>query len=143
MGTSSNFTGNWTYRSFINDPNEVGDDPQKALALIFGEGQLVVAPSAFGTFKGSLSFGSDAVLDLQGWAAYGTPFTARFAGVGRKGTSTEGWVYDYLCYLVPSWPNGVDQRAALVGSVIRTVPHSGGQAKAGYVASFVAVAHDA
>jgi hypothetical protein len=53
--------------------------------------------------------------------------------------SGERWVYDYIGYLVPIWPNGVDQRAAIVGSVIRTVPHSNGQARAGYTASFIAV----
>lgn len=42
-------------------------------------------------------------------------------------------------YLVPIWPHGINQRPAMMGSVIRTVPHSGGQAKAGGVASFIAV----
>jgi len=142
MSYKDPFAGQWTYRSFINDPQEVGDDPQKALALIFGEGQLTIEEAGFGDFKGVVSFGAAYVLDLKGWAAYGTPFTARFQGVGRKGTQAEGWVYDYLGYLVPNWPNGIDQRAAIVGSVIRTVPHSNGQAKAGYVASFVAVKRD-
>jgi hypothetical protein len=41
--------------------------------------------------------------------------------------------------LIPIWPNGVDQRPAIVGSVIRMVPHSNGQARAGYIASFIAV----
>jgi hypothetical protein len=139
MNNKDPFAGQWTYRSFINDPNEVGDDAQKALALIFGEGQLTIEESRFGDFKGVVSFGESYILDLKGWAAYGTPFTARFQGVGRKGTQAEGWIYDYLGYLVPNWPNGVDQKAAIVGSVIRTVPHSNGQAKAGYVASFIAV----
>ena len=59
-------------------------------------------------------------------------FRARETLMGR-------WVYDYVGYLVPIWPNGVDKRAAIVGSVIRTVPHNNGQARAGYVASFIAV----
>jgi hypothetical protein len=63
--------------------------------------------------------------------------TPRFQGSGDIGGET--WVYDYVGYLVPIWPNGVEQRPAIVGSVIRTVPHSSGQAKAGYVASFIAV----
>ncbi|MCA1614360.1 MAG: hypothetical protein LC800_09545 [Acidobacteria bacterium] len=142
MNPQNPFVGNWTYRSFINDPTEVGDDAQKALNLIFGEGQMTIEESAFGEFKGTVSFGDPLVLDLRGWAAFGSPFAVRFQGVGRKGGGAEGWVYDYLGYLVPDWPNGVDQTAAIVGSVIRTVPHSDGKAKAGYVASFVAVAHD-
>ena len=136
------FVGKWTYRSFVNNPEEVGDDAQKALALIFGEGQITISPSEFGTLRGVVSFAAQYILDLKGWTAYGTPFTTRFEGNGRKGTQAEGWIYDYVGYLVPNWPNGVNQRAAIVGSVIRTVPHSGGTAKAGYVASFVAVKED-
>jgi hypothetical protein len=142
MELKNPFAGNWTYRSFVNNPALVGDDPQKALALIFGEGQLTIDDSGFGALQGVVSFGDPYILDLKGWTAYGTPFTARFEGVGRKGTQAEGWVYDYLGYLIPNWPSGVDQRAAIVGSVIRTVPHNGGAAKAGYVASFVAVKQD-
>lgn len=139
MNSQNAFVGKWTYRSFVNNPAEVGKDAQKALALIFGEGQITINESDFGTLRGEVSFGPQYVLDLKGWAAYGTPFTTRFEGVGRKGTQAEGWIYDYVGYLIPNWPNGVDQRAAIVGSVIRTVPHSGGQAKAGVVASFIAV----
>jgi len=142
MNPQNAFVGKWTYRSFINNPAEVGNDAQKALALIFGEGQITISPSEFGTLMGVVTFGAEFPLDLKGWTAYGTPFTTRFQGVGRKGTQTEGWIYDYLGYLVPNWPNGVDQRAAIVGSVIRTVPHSGGKAKAGVVASFIAVKED-
>lgn len=141
MDFQSPLTGKWTYRSFINDPAEVGNDAQKALALIFGEGQMTIAASDFGTFQGELSFGPQAILDMKGWVAYGAPFTARFEGVGRKGSQAEGWIYDYVGYLIPNWPNGVDQTAAIVGSVIRTVPHSNGAAKAGYVASFIMVKH--
>lgn len=142
MNPQDVFVGKWTYRSFVNNPAEVGNDAPKALALIFGEGQITISASDFGTLRGVVSFGPQYILDLKGWAAYGTPFTTRFEGVGRKGTQAEGWIYDYVGYLVPSWPNGVDQRAAIVGSVIRTVPHSGGKAKAGVVASFIAVKED-
>ena len=135
----STFAGTWTYRSFINDPTEVGTDPKAALNLIFGEGVMTIEATEMGDFKGTLGFGGSDVMDLKGWTAYGAPFTARFQGVGRAGTDVAGWVYDYLVYLVPSWPNGVDQTAAFVGSVVRTVPHSGGKAKAGYVASVVGV----
>ena len=138
----STFVGNWTYRSFINDPDEVGDDGQKALALIFGEGLMTIEDAEFGDFKGVVSFGDQYILDLIGWIGYGAPFITRFQGVGRQGSQAAGWVYDYIGYLVPNWPNGVDQRTAFVGSVVRTVPHSNGTAKAGYVASVVAVQRD-
>jgi hypothetical protein len=71
----------------------------------------------------------------------------RFQGTGI--VAGEQWIYDYEGYLVPDWPNGVQQRAAIVGSVVRTIPHSGavkdGQktiAPAGVVASFYAVRTD-
>jgi hypothetical protein len=56
----------------------------------------------------------------------------------------EEWVYDYVGWLVPVWPNSTAtlQQPAIVGSVVRTVPHSGsggGVSPAGVVASFYAV----
>ena len=100
--------------------------------------------SAFGAASGKLSFGAD-YLKLTGAASYGNPFALRFEGVGAtSGTIENGkpWIYDDQGYLIPSWPNGVDQRPAIVGSVIRMVTHSDGQAKAGFVASFIAVRRD-
>lgn len=135
----STFAGTWTYRSFVNNPTEVGNDAKAALDLIFGEGVMTIEATEMGDFKGTLSFGGTDVMDLKGWTSYGAPFTARFQGVGRQGSDVAGWVYDYLVYLVPNWPNGVDQTQAFVGSVVRTVPH--GQSKAGYVASVAAVKH--
>jgi hypothetical protein len=41
-----------------------------------------------------------------------------------------------------STTNGVNQRPALQGSIVRTVPHSDGQAKAGHVSSWIAVRRD-
>jgi len=142
MSKQNPFVGSWTYRSFINDPTQVGNDAKKALDLIFAEGQMDIAESAFGEFRGVVNFGTGYDLDLRGWAGYGSPFAVRFQGVGRKGTETEGWVYDYIGYLVPDWPNGISQTAAIVGSVVRTVPHDNGEAKAGFVASFVTVSRD-
>ena len=69
----------------------------------------------------------------------------RFQGVGATpGTIEDGhpWVYDYQGYVAPAWPNGVDQRPAIVGTIVRTVTHSHGQAKAGVVASFIALRRD-
>ena len=53
-----------------------------------------------------------------------------FRGVGVKGTAAEGWAYDYEGHLAPVWPNGVDQRPALIGWVIRAVPHPSGTSTA-------------
>jgi hypothetical protein len=79
-------------------------------------------------------------LTLKGARSYGDPMHARFQGVGV--VSGETWIYDYIWYRVPNWPNGVDQRPAIVGSVIRTVPHSSGTpgavSPASVVCSFIA-----
>jgi hypothetical protein len=73
----------------------------------------------------------------KGPRAYGNPMDARFPGVGD--VNGEKWVYDYGGYLVPDWPDGVNQVAVIVSSVIRTFPHSGGKALAGVACSFYAV----
>ncbi len=106
MAEVNPFLGNWSYRSYVNDPN-FATQPND---LLFGMGTLNLAESADGKVAGSIG--------------------------------GERWVYDYLGYLVPDWPTGIGQRSAIVGSVIRTVAHSNGQATAGFVASFIAVKQD-
>jgi Raf kinase inhibitor-like YbhB/YbcL family protein len=71
-------------------------------------------------------------------------------GIGRTGTQTTGWEYRYYGHLTRTWPRAVDQRPALVGSIIRsnsfgvdTHPWVGTgpvlRQAAGYVAPFIAV----
>jgi len=138
------FVGTWTYRSLLNDP-DISTDFDK---LEFGRGTLVItAPSSdrlAGTIGGSLGPGAgNWLLNLHGSIGYGSPGQVRFQGRGIVGG--EEWVYDYIGWLVPVWPNSNDtlQRVAIVGSVVRTVPHSGGEpgtvSPAGVVASFYAV----
>jgi len=130
--------GNWTYRSFVNNPAPVGGDANKALQLIFGEGELRVAAASGANFKAVLDFGGGAAMDLYGtyFDGFGVcPQVVQITGTGREGTSTAKWVYQYLGYVVPDWAEGVNQVAAIVGTVIRTLPHGSG--KAGVVASFV------
>lgn len=133
--------GTWTYRSFINDP-----DPSLPFNdLEFAVADLRIDNAPFGRLSGRLSFGSD-YLQLKGSITYGNPFTLRFQGVGATpGTIEDGhpWVYDYLGFLAPAWPNGIDQRPAILGTIVRTVPHSQGRAKAGVVASWIALRQDA
>ncbi len=131
------FAGTWTYRSLLSDP-DIKVDFNK---LEFARGILAIDSGPFGVLQGKLSFGDD-FLALKGNLSYGNPFTARFQGKGAT-PATKGWVYDYLGFLIPQWPDGEDQRPCIVGTVIRTVPHSDGKAKAGVVASFVAVRSDA
>ena len=130
------FVGSWTYRSLLNDPdvNTAFND------LEFGRGTIVIEEAPMQTLKGTIG-GPGWSLALKGARAYGNPMEARFQGVGI--VNGEQWIYDYQGYVVPDWPNGVGQVAAIVGSVVRTVPHSGSQPgpvhPAGVVASFYAV----
>lgn len=125
------FQGTWSYRSFRNDPdlNVAPND------LLFGAGTLVLTEPQPGKVAGTLG-GPGWSLDLEGVVTQGNPTTVQFTGKGVIGG--EDWQYSYLAYVVPDWPNGVDQVDALVGSIIRDIPHSGGSAEAGYVASFYA-----
>lgn len=130
------FVGSWTYRSLLNDP-DIATDFAK---LEFGRGQIVIEEAAPQLLKGSIG-GEGWSLVLHGSREYGSPMKVRFQGKGL--VNGEEWVYDYVGWLVPVWPNSSVslQRGAIVGSVTRTVAHSsnGGTAPAGVVASFYAV----
>jgi hypothetical protein len=131
------FVGIWSYRSFLNDP-DLNIDVSK---LLFGAGTLTITEAAVEILEGTIGTPGSWMLTLKGSRQYGTPYRARFQGKGT--VEGELWIYDYECYLVPHWPNGVEQVPALVGSVVRTIPHSGGKpgtvSPAGVVASFYAV----
>jgi len=134
---AATFIGTWTYRSFLRNP-DIKVDFDK---LEFARATLVIDHAPHGVLRGRLSFDTD-FLSLKGNITYGNPFTARFQGRGAS-AGTQGWIYDYLGFLVPAWPDGIDQRPAIVGTVIRTVSHSDGKAKAGVVASFITAKRDA
>jgi hypothetical protein len=129
--------GSWTYRSFVNNP----DISKEFNTLEFGRGELIIDQFAPGIFGGRLSFGDTYQFRLSGWTDFALPCTVRFQGIGDIKDSY-GQIYDYLGFFVPMWSNGVSQRPTLVGSVVRTVPHSDGQAKAGVVSSWIAVKRD-
>lgn len=135
--TANPFVGKWTYRSLLNDPN-IDQDFDK---LEFGRGVLDIEEAAPTVLNGTIG-GPGWSLSLHGSFGFGSPMQVRFQGKGL--VNGEQWVYDYLAWLVPAWPNSdaTLQRAAIVGSVVRTVPHgsgSGGVSPAGVVASFYAV----
>jgi hypothetical protein len=139
---SSDLAGKWTYRSFRNDPTPVDGDPQKALGLFFAEAEFRFDLVSHTAFKGVIDWGSGG-LDLAGTIKPGsadTPVAFAITGLGRKGTETDGWEYDYNGCIAYQWPAGVKQVPALVGSLIRAKPHGG--APAGYTASFIAVKKD-
>jgi hypothetical protein len=138
--TSANpYAGKWTYRSYLNQPGViVGSDPQKALDMIFGEGVMTFDLPVGNALKGTFDMGGGYILDLTG-SVQGNPSSAppviQLSGIGRPGTPTDGWEYDYIGYLAWAWPNGVAQIPAIVGTVVRAKQH--GQSQAGLVASFI------
>jgi hypothetical protein len=140
------FVGKWSYRSFLNDPNLAipsdGSDPN-IQPLLFGYGTIVIAEAPSESLIGTIG-GDGWSLTLHGSRAYGSPAQVRFQGKGIVGGAE--WIYDYVGWLVPVWPNSTQtlQVPAIVGSVTRTIPHPTGQdgkaiAPAGVVASFYAV----
>src|ERR1051325_7286410 len=131
------FVGNWSYRSFLNDPDLSKDS--NVTQLLFGDGTLAITAPSSETLGGTIG-GQGWSLDLHGSIGYGSPGQGRFQGKGIVAGAE--WIYDYIGWLVPVWPNSTAalQRAAIVGSVVRTIPRSGSEAPAGVVASFYAVA---
>jgi hypothetical protein len=137
---SNPLAGTWIYRSFLNDPVPVGNDPTKLEALLFAEAQWTVEDTPATIFEGKLSFGAGNVMDLRGVVSPDSSAArahVHIVGEGRPGTSTEHFFYDYDGSLTEQWPNGVKQVPAITGSVIRVKGHDG--QPAGLVASFIAV----
>lgn len=135
-------SGQWTYRSFHNRTDLVGDDAGAALALIFGEGVFDLEAVTYTHFRGTADFGGGYKMDLDaniqpGDAGGSVEFD--IVGKGIAGSATDGWRYDYKGAFGHRWDNGIEQRPSMVGTVVRTNPH--GDAKAGYTASFIAVQH--
>lgn len=128
----------WIYRSYHNYVGLVGDDPAKALGLIFGEGVFTLAQDG-SSITGQFVMSADYILDVRGQLTdTSTETKLELVGKGRPGTPTAGWEYDYQAFLSPVWPTSVNQVPAFVGTVLRAVPHNG--APAGVTASFVLLA---
>ncbi len=136
---SNPFVGKWIYRSLLNDPNLNANFND----LEFGRAVLELEEAGPAELKGTIG-GQDWSLALHGSFGFGAPMQVRFQGKGVVGGAE--WIYDYIGWLVPVWPNSDPtlQRAAIVGSIVRTIPHpsKGGTAPAGVVASFYAVRAD-
>lgn len=136
--------GTYTYRSWNNDP----DLTTGANDLIFGQGFIEIEPAPFNVLKGRI-YGTDSNMpdgkpswevQLKGSINYGNPFTLRFQGKGViKGSE---WIYNYVCYLVLPWQDGINQPNVLTGSIVRVIPHPGGDGTvhpAGVTATWYAV----
>jgi hypothetical protein len=133
---SNTLNGIWTYRSFENDPN-IEHEPND---ILFGQAILTLKEVSLNKFHGVLDMLAYGKLIIEGSSYHGYPMSMTFRGIGIPDTQTAGWIYDYYAIYVPQWNNGINQRPALVGSVIRTVEH-GPQSPAGEVASFFIVKH--
>ena len=138
------FVGSWTYRSLRNDP----DVNIEFNELRFGRGTIVIQQAPMQLLTGTIG-GPGWSLALNGARAYGNPMSVRFQGKGIINGAE--WIYDYQGWLVPAWPNGVQQVPAMVGSIVRTIPHPGSPPAdggpppinpAGVVASWYAVKAD-
>ena len=140
---ASDLSGVYTYRSFrdIDDPNtDVG-------SLLFGQGELTLFVQRDGVVTGTLAFPADAFanskdfMDLAGSVSSWSPVTITFTGTGRDKTGIADFEYTYSLKPTERWPDGKEQKTALVGTVLRAKDH--GQppnvAKAGVTASVVAI----
>ena len=117
--TANPFVGRWTYRSLLNDP----DINQEFDKLEFGRATIDIKEAGPITLAGTLG-GPDFSLSLHGSFGFGSPMQVRFQGKGL--VNGEQWIYDYIGWLVTPWPNSDStlQRSAIVGSVVRTIPHT-------------------
>jgi hypothetical protein len=135
MSDPNVFVGKWSYRSWLNDVN-LSTPPDQ---LLFGSGTIEIVEAPSQILSGSIG-GAGWHLDLHGSRSYGNPMTVSFQGKGK--ISGAEWIYAYVGYLVPEWPEGVNQKTAMVGSIVRVIPHpsgNGGVAPAGVTASWYAV----
>lgn len=135
-------TGYYTYRSLLNAPGPVDDLNE----IRFAEAELFLYVAPDGTISGTLAFPADPLaaekdfMDLTGTVTSWSPLTVEFEGIGRPETGTASFDYKYQATLAPAYPDAIQQRPALVGTVMRAKPH--GTARAGFTASFIAVKRD-
>lgn len=130
MADATSLAGTWAYRSYLN----TADQP------VFGAGLFTFQTPSATSLSGTFDMGDDLVLDLEGKiqpASGDGPLAVEINGLGRAGTGTDGWEYDYHGFLGYLWPNAVAQVQSLVGTVIRAKPHD--DQPAGVTASFIAV----
>ena len=130
---STFFDGNWTYRSLHNAPMET-----PFANLEFATAIMRFKKHSGDSIFGILDMGPGYALNLRGKLTTCNGSTTFYIeGSGVPNSNTANWEYDYQGYIVPKWPNGIQQADACVGSVIRSKPH--GNAKAGQTASFYMV----
>ena len=130
------FIGHWVYRSLRNE-TEVEKDFND---LEFGRGVINIESVGEDFIsKATLDMGNNYILNLSGELTRRDNEIngVKMKGEGISGSLTEGWRYDYEGFVIPAWPNGINQAFVISGSVIRVKDH--GAAKAGYVGTFYMV----
>ncbi len=120
------FTGKWTYRSLLNSTDVNADFD----SLEFAGATIQLANTGTDSLKGQILWPGDSTGQLNGLNLTGkyfyndTTLCYFLEGIGDSTLGTQGWQYNYQGYLVPKWPEGVDQATVFVGSVARVKKHS-------------------
>ena len=126
--------GTWTYRSMLNVTNVNADFDSLAFAaatmvLTSKENDPLVTGQIFWQ-NDSVNAKGDTImykqgLNIKGRYFYNDTTTCFFLeGFGADSLATTGWQYNYQGYVVPKWPEGINQASTLVGSVVRVKKHS-------------------
>ncbi|WP_334169854.1 hypothetical protein [Zoogloea sp.] len=142
MSGSAIVRGVWVYRSLFNEPETIGDFNR----LEVWEAELSLELTEDNRIYGFLgerpeeAKGDEPYLTVDGRVEDGDPIRVSWRAKGKPGSEYDGWIYDYVGYLVPAWADATRPRAVIAGTVTRTVAH--GKAPAGSVFSFYAVKKD-
>ena len=123
--------GKWTYRSFHSDPN-LDATPQ---SLLYGVWELNLEVDASNQISGTM-LTSGWTMDVEGLFEKGDPSKITLKISGK--VAGEQWRYLAEGYLTPNWSEGVAQRAAIVGSILRLSEEDDQDSK-GYVAQWIGV----
>ncbi|HKK29025.1 MAG TPA: hypothetical protein VKA18_01360 [Alphaproteobacteria bacterium] len=127
--------GAWSYRAFRDEP-----DLRKPFNdLRFATAKLVLEGNEGGRLTGLLKSEGWGSLDEWGLTLEGSFDGAEFMLRGHNVIEGEDWIYDYRGRLLPHWPNAVNARDVLTGSVIRTEARIKDKMQAGEHATFIAV----
>lgn len=128
------FVGTWTYRSFHNKPQEVEDFNDIRL----WQATLTLQEDSQNLLTGRIESGPYTLMVNGTITSECGTSKVCLRALGQDNSQTAGWVYDYIGFLAPSWVEGDQQRPAIVGTVIRTLPHQPNR-PAGHTYSFIAV----
>ena len=128
------FIGSWTYRSFFNVKENIEDFNEIKL----WQAEINLEEDGPNLVKGKIESGGY-VLNIHGAVStLNGQSVINMRAVGEENTKSAGWVYDYSGSLTLDWKTGDQQRPAIVGTVIRTMPHDPNR-KADESFSFIAV----